>query len=62
LESRTSILEKQRQNLRFAQPGPYIPLSSSELIDHLKRLIKKANSIEGLDPKPAREILLEDRR
>ena len=62
LKYRTNILEKQDQNLKIMQPGPYNHLSHSELIDYLKRLIKKANSIEGLNPKPAREILLEDRR
>ena len=62
MESRTIILEKQSQNVKAMPRGPYNHLSRSELIDNLKRLIKKANSIEGLNPKPAREILLEDRK
>lgn len=62
LKSRTNILKKQIQEAKIMPLGPYSHLSRSELIENLKQLIKNANSSENLNPKPAREILLEDRR
>lgn len=61
MESRI-IAEKQENPIEFDQPGPYTHLSPEELIMSLKKLIKKANSVEGLSDRPAREILLEDRK
>jgi len=62
LKSNTIILEKQEQQVKLSKLDTYTNLSNSELIEGIKCLIKKANAIEGLDSKPAREILMEDRR
>jgi hypothetical protein len=50
------------KKLSLSQPGPYSHLTNEELIESLKRLIKKANATKGLSPRSATEILLEDRR
>jgi len=62
LGSRMIAVEKQKNPIEFDQPGPYTHLSTKELLISLKNLIKKANSVECLSDRPAREILLEDRK
>jgi len=49
------------QVVKLSKPDIYAHLSNTELIESLKRLIKKANSTKDLNPKSAREILLEGR-
>jgi len=62
LKPDTGILKKHGRRVKLSKSDTYTHLSNAELIENLKRLIKKANSTESLNPKPAREILLEDRR
>ena len=57
-----NILEKHEQQAKLSKIDTYAHLNNIELIENLRRLIKKANSTKGLNPKSAREILLEDRR
>ena len=62
MKSNASILEKHEQQAKLNKIDAYAHLSNDELMENLRCLIKKANSTKGLNPKPAREILLEDRR
>ena len=62
MKSNANILEKHEQQAKLNKIDTYAHLSNDELMENLRRLIKKANSTKGLNPKPAREILLEDRR
>ena len=62
MKSNADILEKHEQQAKLNKIDTYAHLSNDELMENLRRLIKKANSTKGLNPKPAREILLEDRR
>ena len=57
-----NILEKHEQQAKLSKIDTYAHLNNIELIENLRRLIKKANSTRDLNPKSAREILLEDRR
>jgi len=59
---KSSILEKQNQQIKLNKIDAYAHLNKAELTENLRRLIKKANSVKDLNPKSAREILLEDRR
>jgi|GEM_PF-4012196 len=59
MKTRAPAIERK---IKLSQPGPYSHLTNEELIESLKRLIKKANATKGLDPRSATEILLEDRR
>ncbi len=59
---KSSILEKQGQQIKLNKIDTYAHLSKDDLMENLRQLIKKANSVKGLNPKSAREILLEDRR
>ncbi|MCX6112543.1 MAG: hypothetical protein NTY22_04555 [Proteobacteria bacterium] len=62
MKSNANILEKHEQQDKLKKIDTYTHLSNDELMENLRHLIKKANSAKGLNPKPAREILLEDRR
>jgi hypothetical protein len=62
LKSNANILEKHEQQAKLDKIDTYAHLSNDELLENLRHLIKKANSTKGLNPKLAREILLEDRR
>jgi len=59
MKTRAPSIERK---IKLSQPGPYSHLTNEELIESLKRLIKKASATKGLSPRSATEILLEDRR
>jgi hypothetical protein len=61
MEAHVSTKEKKKQ-IKLRQHNTYNHLTSSQFIERLRNLIEKTNSTEGLDPRSATEILLEDRK
>jgi hypothetical protein len=53
---------KKKEKIELRHHASYNDLTNHQFIERLKSLIERTNSTEGLDPRSATEILLEDRK